>query len=91
MRTGRVAQGREILEVVRRHAEVRGDEDARAQVLASLSICDWLTGRWQEALERAVEAHELMEQTHEAHGRGVTGRVKSLVETDLGLVDRARA
>ena len=43
------------------------------------------------ALERAAEAHERMEQTHELHGRGVTGRVKSLVEADLGLVEQARA
>ena len=91
MRTGRVEQARLILEDSYRRAEARGDEDTSAQVLGSLSICDWLAGRWEVALDRAVEAHERMEQAHELHGRGVTGRVKSLVEADLGLVEQAHA
>ncbi len=60
-------------------------------MIGSLSLCEWLLGRWRVALDHAVEAHELMEQTNEMHGRSVTGRYKALIETDLGLVEQARA
>ena len=46
MRIGQVEPARVILEDVYRRAEARGDEDTSAQVLGSLSICDWLGGRW---------------------------------------------
>ncbi len=74
-----------------RAAEGRGDESTRAEVLGSLSLCNWLRGQWRVALDGAIEAHELMEQTNELHGRAVTARYKALIETDLGLVEQARA
>ena len=42
-------------------------------------------------LEHATAAHELKEQTQHEHSRGYVARVKALLETDLGLVDEARA
>jgi DNA-binding CsgD family transcriptional regulator len=56
-----------------------------------LSMVEWLAGRWQQALERALVAHELTELTQYPHARGWVGRARALVEADLGLVDEARA
>lgn len=91
MRLGQVERARSNLEELIARAVARGDEGTRGQLLWSLSIVDWLAGRWQMALAHAVEAHELMEQTQETNARGMMGRVKALIETDLGLVDQARA
>ena len=60
-------------------------------LLWSLSTLDWQAGRLQRALEHAAVAHELGEQTLFPHNRGWVGRVKALIEVDLGLVDEARA
>ena len=55
-----------------------------------LGQLEWLAGRWTRALEHAVEAHELTDQTQYTHSRAWVGRVKGLVEADLGLVEQAR-
>ncbi len=91
MRLGQVERAREILEELSANAEARGDENTRAQLLWSLSIADWAAGRWAAALDHATEASELQEQTHEEHARGMVGRIKALIECDLGLVEQARA
>jgi DNA-binding CsgD family transcriptional regulator len=59
-------------------------------MLWSLSIGEWLVGHWEKALALGAEAYELNKQCHEVHG-GIVGRVKALVEADLGFVERARA
>jgi DNA-binding CsgD family transcriptional regulator len=56
-----------------------------------LGVVEWLAGRWALALEHATSAHELTDQTQDTHSRGWVGRVKGLVEADLGLVDHALA
>ena len=55
-----------------------------------LGQLEWLAGHWTLALKHAVDAFELTDQTQSAHGRGWVGRVKGLVEADLGLVEQAR-
>ncbi len=60
-------------------------------VVCRLGMLEWLAGRWQRALAHATTAHELVEQTRHSHGRLWTGRVKALIEADLGLVDQAGA
>ena len=90
MRLGGVEQARAILEKLDAKAVARGDEGTRWQVLWSLSTVEWLAGRWGKALALGAEAYELTEQTHETHS-GIVGRVKALVEGDLGLVEQARA
>jgi DNA-binding CsgD family transcriptional regulator len=54
-------------------------------------MLEWIAGRWQRALEHAAAASELTEQTEYPHARGWVGRVKALLEADLGLVEEARA
>jgi DNA-binding CsgD family transcriptional regulator len=91
LRLGDVERAREILEHLCSAALTRGDEGTRAQVLWSLSTAEWLAGQWKAALDHAVEAEELAEQTGEMNTRVMTGRIKALIEADLGLVEQARA
>src|SRR5205814_7377440 len=57
----------------------------------TLGMLEWLAGRLQRALERATAAYELGAQTQDLHTRAWVGRVKALVEADLGLAAEARA
>ena len=91
LRVGEMVRSRAILEVLESEAAGRGDEGSRGQVLWMLSWLEWLAGRWQRALDLAVAAHELAEQTQYIHGRLWVGRIRALIEADLGLVDEARA
>jgi DNA-binding CsgD family transcriptional regulator len=90
MRLGEVERPRTLLGELESEAVERGDEGTRVVVLWSLSMLEWMVGRWQVALEHAVAANELAEQTQDAHTRAWVGRVKALVEGDLGLVEEAR-
>ena len=91
MRIGDLEEAGALLHEV--HAEVTacGDERSRGQLLWSIAQVEWLLGRWTDALGHANEAAELNEQIQEIRGRNMTGRVKALIETDLGLVEAARA
>lgn len=91
MRTGDLDRARTLLEEFGAAATERGDERARAMVWSSLSLLEWVQGRWPLALEHAVAAHELIEQIHHGHGDANVRRAQALIETDLGLVDEARA
>ena len=90
MRLGELDRPRAALEWLEAEAVARGDEIFRGMILWALGLLEWLSGRWQQALGHATVAYELTEQTQFAHARGWAGRVKSLVEADLGLVDEAR-
>jgi DNA-binding CsgD family transcriptional regulator len=90
-RLGDVERARQVLEHLCSQALTRGDEGTRAQMLWSLSTAEWLAGEWGMALDHAVEAEELMEQTGDPRTPGMTGRIKALIEADLGLVEQARA
>ena len=71
-------------------ATARGDEETRILILWQLASLEWLAGRWARALEHASSAHEFGEQTQFFHGPGWAGRVKAVLEVDLGLVEKAR-
>ena len=58
-------------------------------ILWPLSMLEWLAGRWQRSLEYSQAACELGPQ--HIHGQAWIGRMKALIEADLGLVDEARA
>jgi len=88
MRMGEIDQARAIVEELEARAAARGDEMTRMITLWYLSMIEWLAGRWQRALGLAAGAQELAEQI--VHSTGWTGRVKALVEVDLGLVEQAR-
>jgi DNA-binding CsgD family transcriptional regulator len=88
---GEIDGPRAVLEQLEERAAARGDEGSRAMILWPLTMLEWLAGRWQRALEHATAAYELTEQTQHPHARMWVGRVKALLEADLGLVDEARA
>jgi tetratricopeptide (TPR) repeat protein len=82
---------RERLEELEREALASGDESKRQFVLLQLIVLEWHAGNWANALDHAVAAAELADQTHERQFASMVGLNKALVELDLGLVDRARA
>ena len=91
MRQGEIAWPRTALEEIERKAAARGDEGTRVIAIGALSMLEWLAGRWERALDHATNAHEIAELGLNPHTRAYVARVKALVETDLGLVDRARS
>jgi ATP/maltotriose-dependent transcriptional regulator MalT len=90
-RLGEIEGPRSAFEDLEAKAAARGDEGTRIVALGALSMLEWLAGRWARALDLANVAHELAEQGQNPHTRVFVSRVKALVETDLGLVERARA
>jgi DNA-binding CsgD family transcriptional regulator len=88
--TGEVERPRAVLQHLAEAAETRGDEGTKMMCLWMLGQLEWLAGRWTRALEHAVEAYELTHQTQYTHSRAWIGRIKGLVEADLGLVEQAR-
>ena len=91
MRYGETGPAREMLEQLVADAVARADDLTRAMFLWSLCMLEWLAGRLPRALEHAVEAYELGEEIENPHGRLWIGRMKALVEADLGLGREARA
>ena len=89
MRMGEIDRPRVMLEELEAKAAARGDEDSRVMVLWPLSMLEWLAGQWQRSLEHSAAAYEL--GAEHTHGRLWVGRMKALIEADLGLVIQARA
>jgi len=87
---GEIERAHAIFEELEQKAIERGDEGSRGQVLWRLSLMEWYMGRWHRALERATAALEIAEQAQDGHQRIFMGRIKALIETDLGLVEEAR-
>jgi DNA-binding CsgD family transcriptional regulator len=88
---GQTELPRQILEELEAKAVARGDEYSTVMILWSLSMLEWIAGRWQHALARARAAHELGEQARHPHGRLWVGRMQAKLEADLGMVEPARA
>ena len=91
VRFGEIDRAAAIFEEREATAAARGDEGTRTLLLWYRSHVDWCAGRWQRALELARAANELGQQTQFPHNPAWQGRVGGLVETDLGLVEAARA
>ena len=91
LRQGRLEEAREMFAALEGETVARGDEQTRAHILWYQSILEWLGGDWQLALERAREGCDLGDQMQFANNGGWKGRVKALIETDLGLTEQARA
>ncbi len=89
MRRGEIDRARTILEERESEAAARGHELMRSFLIWYLSMLEWLAGNWQRALDYAAAAHELSGQIQ--HQTGFVGRTTALIETDLGLVEQARA
>jgi DNA-binding CsgD family transcriptional regulator len=90
LRRGETDWPRALLESIQAEAGARGDEGTRAQALWTLTWAEWLAGNWSRSLDLALATHELAEQTRAVHARLWVGRMKALIEADLGLVDEAR-
>jgi DNA-binding CsgD family transcriptional regulator len=91
LRQGETDRARTVLEELEATAAARGDEYSRVQILWSLGLLEWSAGHWPEALDHVTAAYDLTEQTQFGHSRAWVGRVKALIEADLGLVDKSRA
>jgi DNA-binding CsgD family transcriptional regulator len=87
IRLAEIERARAIFEDVRATAAARGDEGTLAQALWHLTTLAWLAGSWERAFEHAAAAHELQSTLN----RAWVGRVKALLEADMGLVEQARA
>lgn len=91
MRMGETERSRAVLEALETKAAVRGDEHSRVMLLWTLAMLEWSAGRWPPALGHCTAAYELTEQSQYPHALAWVGRIKALVEADLGLVDEARS
>lgn len=91
MRMGETERSRAVLEALETKAAVRGDEHSRVMLLWTLAMLEWSAGRWPQALGHCTAAYELTEQSQYPHALAWVGRIKALVEADLGLVDEARS
>jgi DNA-binding CsgD family transcriptional regulator len=60
------------------------------QTLGSMGRLEWYAGNLQLAFDRVAEAQDLARQIMARHESGHTGRLRALVEADLGLVEQAR-
>jgi ATP/maltotriose-dependent transcriptional regulator MalT len=91
MRQGKLDRARVLFEDIESRALERGDEVSRVMILWPLAQVEWLAGRWQRAQDHVLTAHELAEQTQHPLGLMWAGRIGTLIEADLGLVEQARA
>ena len=89
IRLGEIDRSRSLLEGLEAQAAARGDERSREHAFWYLSLLEWFAGRWQAALDHAATASELGEQGPVS--LLWSGRVRAMIEADLGLVDEARA
>ena len=91
VRQGRLQEARAMFTAMEGETLARGDEQTRTHILWYQCILEWLGGNWHVALELANEGCILGEQMVFANNGGWKGRVKALIETDLGLAEQARA
>ena len=88
---GEIERAREGFERLGADAAARGDEFSWMLALWHLSWAEWAAGRLEAALAVADRAQELGGQLHMWHENAWVGRVRALVEADLGRVEEARA
>jgi DNA-binding CsgD family transcriptional regulator len=91
MRFGEIDRPRAVFEDLEAQLAARGDETSRVLVLWYLALLEWYAGNWQRAHQHAVAAAEVGGDTENPHTLGWQGRVKALIEADLGLVEEARS
>jgi DNA-binding CsgD family transcriptional regulator len=91
MRMGETERSRAVLEALEAKAAARGDEHSHVMLLWTLAMLEWSAGRWPQALGHCMAAYELTEQSQYPHALAWVGRIKALIEADLGLVDEARS
>jgi DNA-binding CsgD family transcriptional regulator len=88
---GELDRARTILEDLEQTVTARGDEEYRWRIVYGLMRVDWLAGRYQAARDRHTIAAELGAPTRYLPGHALAGWLKTLIETDRGAVEPARA
>ena len=89
--SGEVGRAAAALEKLESDASARGDDYSQDLILWHRAWARWAAGRLRAALELADRAQELGGQIQKWHESAWVGRVRALVEADLGLIDEARA
>jgi DNA-binding CsgD family transcriptional regulator len=82
---------RAALTGVREQAIAQGDESSLPFVLAYLSLAEFLSGRWQEALRAAAEGVDVALAAGQATGRAFALSTRALVASGLGREREARS
>jgi DNA-binding CsgD family transcriptional regulator len=78
------------LEDVRRHAVAQGDESSLPFVLTYLSVAEFLSGGWQDAMRTADEAAQVALAADQDIGHAFALSARALVASGLGLEEAAR-
>jgi len=89
--SGQVGRADAALEKLAADAAARGDDYSQNLILWHRAWALWAAGRLRTALEFADRAQELGGQIQKWHEHAWVGRIRALVEADLGLADEARA
>jgi DNA-binding CsgD family transcriptional regulator len=89
--SGQVGRADAALAKLEADAAARGDDYSQNLILWHRAWAQWAAGRLRPALELADRAQELGGQIQKWHERAWVGRIRALVEADLGLADEARA
>jgi hypothetical protein len=84
-------RARELLGALEEGVVARGDEHTRAWIVLQLVPLEYYSGHLQRALELAAAALDVAEQIGERQYEGMVCAYKAHIETDLGLVEDARA
>ena len=87
--TDSLAEARVRLLWSRNRAEERGDESSLALILAHLSIVEWLSGDWRQALRVAEEGEQIAAETGQEPDRALALGARCLVEVQCGLIAEA--
>ncbi len=80
-----------VLEDIRRQAVAQGDESSLPYVLTYLSVAEFLSGGWQDAMRTADEAAQVALAADHDIGRAFALSARALVASGLGLEEAARA
>ena len=83
-------RARDALDLLMRRADELGDENARPWLLLLLGRLERALGNLEPALGRAREAQEAAEQSGQPLFSAIGLALESLVEAELGRVERAR-
>ncbi|HEU0245852.1 MAG TPA: LuxR C-terminal-related transcriptional regulator [Gaiellaceae bacterium] len=82
---------RAALESVRQRAVAQGDESSLPFVLTYLSLAEWLSGRWQEAMQAADEGAGIALAAGQDTGRAFALSARALVASCFGREEMARS
>jgi DNA-binding CsgD family transcriptional regulator len=82
---------RAALEDIRQRAVAQGDESSLPFALSYLSLAEYLSGRWEEAIRRADEGQEIALAAGQETGRAFALSTRALVAACFGREEAARS